>query len=167
MVEVHLEDDLPTVLLVVFAICTSLVVAIHLVALFISTCILPHIDAVVGDQYDHDAKPSMIQPRHLPHVRLRWYIELAWILSTGVGILLFLGQMSVLTWVRFRGVSLIASVVATAVIVPAIIVFIVFAVHFYRQLIAHKYERVASEINELENAVMELELANRHSSDIV
>jgi len=75
--------------------------------------------------------------------------------------------MSVLTWVRFRGVSFVASIVATAVIVPAIIIFVIFAVHFYRQLIAHKYERVTSEINELENAVLELELANRVGADIV
>jgi len=161
MVEVHLEDDLPTFLLVLFAICTTLVVSIHLIALFISTCILPHIDAVAGD-----AKPSASALRLSPHVRLRWYIELAWVLSTGVGILLFLTQMSVLTWVRFVGVNYVASVVAVAVIVPAIIIFVVFAVHFYRQLIAHKYERVTHDITELENAVLELELANRRTSAI-
>jgi len=170
MVEVHLEDDLPTVLLVLFAVCTTLVVAIHLIALFISTCILPHIDAVAGDQHDQgcQSQPSTTLLRQSPHVRLRWYVELAWVMSTGVGILLFLAQMSVLTWVRFRGVSLTASVVSTAVIVPAIVVFIVFAVHFYRQLIAHKYERVASDISELENAVHELQLTRpTPSSNVV
>lgn len=167
MVEVQLQDDLPIVLLVLFAICTTLVVSIHLIALFISTCILPHIDAISGDRYDHDAKTCTAVLRLSPHVRLRWYIELAWILSTGVGILLFLAQMSVLTWVRFRAISLVASVVAVAVIVPAIIVFVVFAVHFYRQLIAHKYERVTNDINELENAVQELELVDRRGFDLV
>ena len=164
MVEVDLQEDMPVALLVVFAICTTLVVAIHLIALFISTCILPHIDAIASDKHDRDGKPSASALRRSPHGPLRWYIELAWILSTGVGILLFLAQMSVLTWVRFRGVSFVASVVATAVIVPAIIIFVVFAVHFYRQLIAHKYERVTSEINELENAVLEL---HRVGSDLV
>jgi len=130
-----------------------------------SMCILPHIDAIASDK--HDVKPDTYSLRRSPHGPLRWYIELAWILSTGVGILLFLAQMSVLTWVRFRSVSFVASVVATAVIVPAIIIFVVFAVHFYRQLIAHKYERVTNEINELENAVLELELANRIGADIV
>jgi len=195
MVEVHLKEDLSPFLLVLFAICTTLVVAIHLIALFISTCILPHIEGVSGDQYDQDSKESTNQLRHSPHVRLRWYIELAWVLSTGVGILLFLVQMSVLTWVRFLGVrveaadrvdskgsfttvaadesnsSFTASIVATAVMVPAIIVFIIFAVHFYRQLIAHNYERVANDINELENAVLELELVSgcrpNSESDIV
>jgi len=170
MVEVHLEKDLPTGLLVLFAICTTLVVSIHLIALFISVCILPHIDAIGADKFDHDAndsKPSTSALRRSPHIRLRRYIELAWILSTGIGILLFLVQMSVLTWVRFRGISLTASVVSVAVIVPAIIVFAVFAVHFYRQLIAHKYERVTRDLSELENAVHELELAKYHSSDIV
>ena len=155
-------------LLVVFAVCTTLVVSIHLIALFISTCILPHIDAAAPtDRYDHDAKPGLSMLQRSPHVRLRRYIELAWILSTGIGILLFLTQVSVLTWVRFRGVNEVAAIVATAVIVPAIVVFLAFAVHFYRQLIAHKYERVTSEINELENAVHELELANRPLTDVV
>jgi len=167
MVEVHLEPNLPVPLLALFAICTTLVVAIHLIALFISTCILPHIEAVAGDKIDPDTKPSAAALRFSPHVRLRWYIELAWVLSTGVGILLFLAQMSVLTWVRFRGISVVASIVAVAVIIPAIVVFVVFAVQFYRQLIAHKYERVTSDINELENAVLELQLANRRSSDMV
>jgi len=167
MVEVDLQADIPVALLVIFAVSTTLVVAIHLIALFISTCILPHIDAIASSKQDHSIRSSTSPLRRSPHGPLRWYIELAWILSTGVGILLFLAQMSVLTWVRFRGVSFVASVVATAVIVPAIIIFIVFAVHFYRQLIAHKYERVTSEINELENAVLELELANRTNSDIV
>jgi len=35
MVEVDLQDDMPVVLLVLFAVCTTLVVAIHLIALFI------------------------------------------------------------------------------------------------------------------------------------
>ena len=167
MVEVHLEPNLPTMLIVLFAVCTTLVVSVHLIALFISTCILPHINAVAGDKFDDDTGPSTAVLRLSPHIRLRWYVELAWILSTGVGILLFLAQMSVLTWVRFRGISFTASVVAVAVIVPAIIIFVVFAVHFYRQLIAHKYERVTSDINELENAVLQLQLVNSRSADMV
>ena len=51
-------------------------------------------------------------------------------------------QMAISAWVRFSqkdGKS--ASIASTAIIVPAIVIFVVFAVRFYRQLVAHKYEQ--------------------------
>lgn len=43
MVEVQLceSDPVPTALLITFAICTTLLVSVHMLALMISTCILP------------------------------------------------------------------------------------------------------------------------------
>jgi len=76
MVEVHLEKDIPSGLIITFTVCTTLVVAIHLIALFISTCILPHIDAIANSDDDTELA-------HSPHVRLHWFIEASWIFSTG------------------------------------------------------------------------------------
>jgi len=58
--------------------------------------------------------------------------------------------MSELTWVRFVGVNYVASVVPVAVVVPEIIIFVVFTIHFYRQLIAHEYKRETRDIRQLE-----------------
>ena len=94
MVEVDLNSELPQALLIVFSICTTLVVAIHLLALMISTCILPNMEAVSNV---HNVTAVL----ESPHDKMHWYIELAWIFSTGIGILLFLVEMCILAWVRF------------------------------------------------------------------
>ena len=39
MVEIQVDDEVPDALLIVFGLCTTLLVTVHLVALMISTCI--------------------------------------------------------------------------------------------------------------------------------
>ena len=42
MVEIQIDENVPTGLLLAFAVCTVLLIAVHMLALMISTCILPH-----------------------------------------------------------------------------------------------------------------------------
>ena len=146
--ELDLKTGIPNGLLVAFSICTTLVVSAHLLALMISTCILPNIEAVA----------SMNSSVHeSPHEKMHWYIELAWVFSTGVGILLFLAQIAILAWVRFYdkektdAVGMLPQILSTAIIVPVIIIFLAFAFVFYHKLIAHKYERSTKGLEELES----------------
>ena len=48
MVEATIDDNLPPPLLIVFGISTTLVVVIHLMALMVSTCMYPDIEAVAN-----------------------------------------------------------------------------------------------------------------------
>lgn len=150
MVEIELGPQTSEALLISFSVITTLVVAVHLLALMISTCILPHIEAV-GDVHHFGAVTDS------PHTHLHWYIELAWIFSTGVGILLFLAQMAILVWVRFYDLSNSAHIASTAIIVPVLLVFIAFAIHFYRRLVSIKYESSTKGLAEVEKMALDLE----------
>ncbi len=79
MVEISLDDHKNSKssapLLVVYSIITCLLVGVHLLALMISTCILPQLEADSLLGYEEYAS----------HETMHVYIELAWILSTGFG----------------------------------------------------------------------------------
>ena len=161
MVEADLDPNIPGGLLVAFSIITTLVVTIHLMALMISTCILPNLEAVSNV---HNVTAVL----ESPHDKMHKYIEMSWIFSTGIGILLFLIQVAILSWLRFHNVysqpgkdqkTPVAPIASTAIIVPSIVIFVAFAVHFYRQLIAHKYERSTRGLEELENMALQLDAA--------
>lgn len=150
MVESPLSEEVPTPLLIAFSICTTLVVTVHLLALMISTCILPNMEAISNIH-------NITAVQESPHEKMHWYIEMAWILSTGLGILLFLAQMAILVWVRFNHINKSAAIASTVIIVPAVFIFVAFAVHFYRQLISHKYKRASKGLEELETMANELD----------
>ncbi|XP_012147319.1 LOW QUALITY PROTEIN: calcium release-activated calcium channel protein 1 [Megachile rotundata] len=145
MVEVQLNSDtkVPPEMLIAFAVCTTLLVAVHMLALMISTCILPNIEAVCNLH-------SISLVHESPHERLHWYIEVAWAFSTLLGLLLFLLEIAILCWVKFYDFSQVAAWSACIVLIPVLIIFLAFAIHFYRSLVAHKYEVTVSGIRELE-----------------
>lgn len=145
MVEVNLSKEMqvPQAMLITFTICTTLLVAVHMLALMISTCILPNIDAVCSLNSVNFVHES-------PHERLHWYIETAWAFSTLLGLILFLFEIAILCWVKFWEISPIAAWSACIVLIPVLIIFIAFAVHFYRTMVAHKYEVSRCGIRELE-----------------
>ncbi|KAM5192514.1 calcium release-activated calcium channel protein 1-like [Mantella aurantiaca] len=162
MVEVQLESNYvyPTGLLIAFSACTTVLVAVHLFALMISTCILPNIEAVSNVHNLNSVKES-------PHERMHRHIELAWAFSTVIGTLLFLAEVVLLCWVKFLPVNSpvstvnittssssispgkAAAIASTSIMVPFGLIFIVFAVHFYRSLVSHKTDRQFQELSEL------------------
>ena len=74
-------------LLLSFAVCTVLLIAVHMLALMISTCILPHTEAVSNL---HLQTPHTVHES--PHIKMSIIVELAWAFSTVLGILLFLSK---------------------------------------------------------------------------
>ncbi|MBN3309579.1 CRCM1 protein, partial [Amia calva] len=183
MVEVSLDEDFdyPPGLLVSFSVVTTVLVALHLFALLVSTCILPHLEAVSNIHNLRCVGQS-------PHIALRPHIELAWAFSNVLGLLLFLAEVALLCWVKFlplsagkkvdmgqkqgttprpttgynvmvsgSGEGYSAAVVATVVMVPAGLLFALFAVHFYRALLSHKSDRHSQELNTLKHLQQQLD----------
>lgn len=159
MVEVQLDKDtkVPSFMLVAFAIVTTLLVAVHMLALMISTCILPNVETVCNMH-------SIALVNESPHEMLHWYIEIAWAFSTLLGLILFLLEIAILCWVKFYDLSEAAAWSACIVLIPVLIVFLAFAIHFYRSLVTHKYEVSASGIRELEILKEQIEQNNMGSS---
>lgn len=146
MVEIQIDDSIPPGLLVAFAVVTVLLIAVHMLALMISTCILPHVEAVANL---HLQTPGTVFES--PHTKMSKIIELAWEFSTVLGILLFLVEICILCWVKFYSFeSHLAAWVATGLLIPIIFIFIAFAAHFYLKLVGHKSEVYEHNIKELE-----------------
>lgn len=153
MVEVALETTVkyPPELLIMFACITTLLVIVHLFSLMIATCVLPNIEAAIAIQKWTSS----------PHTEFRSQIEVAWILSTGIGLVLFLVEVALLIWIKFWSImtpsvdlevqstdnttgqtqpempnaeaaKLAAKIATFAFLVPGVIAFIYFGLSFYR-----------------------------------
>uniref|UniRef100_A0A183CM37 MARVEL domain-containing protein n=1 Tax=Globodera pallida TaxID=36090 RepID=A0A183CM37_GLOPA len=92
LVELQYLETTPKPLLIMLGVVTSLLVSVHLLALMMSTCLLPYIEAN-GCTQDS------------PHIKLHFYIELSWLFSTCIGLLLFLLEIGVIFFVKFNAIG--------------------------------------------------------------
>lgn len=166
----HNCSHVPEGLLIAFSVCTTLLVAVHLLALMISTCVLPHVEAVANMAHvDSLTNVNSAQIAESPHITMHRYIEAAWTFSTVLGILLFLVEIGLLSWVKFLDYSRKAAIASTILLVPIVILFTLFTLHFYYKLVAHKVEHADKNLKDLEhqlNALQENNTNGQPRSDI-
>ena len=67
-------------------------------------------------------------------------------------------EVTILCWIQFYCVLKDAAYVATAILVPFVVLFIWFAIIFYRNLVAHTYDTRKCGIKELEELKHVLEM---------
>ncbi|KAG6446878.1 calcium release-activated calcium channel protein 1 isoform X2 [Manduca sexta] len=158
MVELQINEptNVPEWLFVMFAVCTTVLVAVHIFALMISTYLLPNIDAV--SKMETPGGPTRAL-QDSPHERMRGFIELAWAFSTVLGLFLFLVEIAILCWVKFWDYSFAAATAATVIVIPVLIVFVAFAIHFYHSLVVQKCETTVKDIEQLESMKRDLDTA--------
>ncbi|KAF2882784.1 hypothetical protein ILUMI_23296 [Ignelater luminosus] len=146
MVELQINEDtaVPEWLFVMFSVCTTVLVAVHIFALMISTYILPNIDAISKLDVCELVTES-------PHERMKGFIELAWAFSTVLGLFLFLVEVAILCWVKFWDYSFTAAIAATVIVIPVLVIFVLFAVHFYHSLVVHRCDTSISDMQKLED----------------
>ncbi|XP_064122954.1 calcium release-activated calcium channel protein 1-like isoform X2 [Macrobrachium nipponense] len=160
-------SHVPEGLLIAFSVCTTLLVAVHLLALMISTCVLPHVEAVANMTHVdsvtslHGANTNVISDS--PHLTMHRYIEAAWSFSTVFGILLFLVEIGLLSWVKFLDYSQNAAIGSTVLLVPIVILFTLFALHFYWKLVAHKVENADKDLKDIEEQLRALQQRSNDS----
>ncbi|XP_049824874.1 calcium release-activated calcium channel protein 1 isoform X2 [Aethina tumida] len=152
MVELQINEptSVPEWLFVMFAVCTTVLVAVHIFALMISTYILPNIEAIAKLEICEMVDES-------PHERMRGFIELAWAFSTVLGLFLFLIEVAILCWVKFWDYSFTAAIAATVIVIPVLITFVLFAVHFYHSLVVYKCDSSISDMEKLEDMKKQLD----------
>lgn len=76
--QINTPTNVPEWLFVMFAVCTTVLVAVHIFALMISTYILPNIEAIAKLEVCEMVTES-------PHERMKGFIEIAWAFSTILG----------------------------------------------------------------------------------
>lgn len=161
MVELQINEPtaVPEWLFVMFAVCTTVLVSVHIFALMISTYLLPNVEAISKLQISRLITES-------PHERMRGFIELAWAFSTVLGLFLFLVEVAILCWVKFWDHSFTAATASTIIVIPVLIVFVAFAVHFYHSLVTYKCESSLSDIKELETIKRQLDDVTAANSSV-
>uniref|UniRef100_F1L729 Protein orai n=1 Tax=Ascaris suum TaxID=6253 RepID=F1L729_ASCSU len=147
LVELQYESNTPPYLLILLGVVTTLLVSVHLLALMMSTCILPYIEAN-GCTQDS------------PHIRLKFYIDLSWLFSTCIGLVLFLIEIGVIFFVKFNAVNYeLAAYITTAMLIPVLIIFTVFSCLIHKNRFIHSMDRVDTKVNDLQKFLSENESA--------
>ncbi|VDK89623.1 unnamed protein product [Litomosoides sigmodontis] len=143
LVELQYERTTPPFLLITLGMVTTLLVSVHLLALMMSTCILPYIEAN-GCTQDS------------PHIRLKFYIDLSWLFSTCIGLILFLIEIGIIFFVKFYAVNYItAAYITTAMLIPVVVVFTVFSCLIHKNRFIHSINRVGSKAIDLQKFLSE------------
>ncbi|CAH1976931.1 unnamed protein product [Acanthoscelides obtectus] len=142
--QINTPTNVPEWLFVLFAVCTTVLVSVHIFALMISTYILPNIEAIAKLEICEMVTES-------PHERMKGFIEIAWAFSTILGLFLFLIEIAILCWVKFWDYSFTAAMASTVIVIPVLITFVLFAAHFYHSLVVYKCHTSSSDMEKLED----------------
>lgn len=126
-----------------------------MLAIMISTCILPHIETVA------ELYPSS-KPHESPHEKMAFYIDLSWVLANSISIFLFTLDVILLCWIKFTYFSVAASWCATAIMIPVLFAILIFGIVFYRKLVKHQYLLSDKKYQELEEMKRQLDSTILH-----
>lgn len=134
MVEVELEDRHANGLLIPFAVFTSILIFVHLLALMLATYMLPELDALAS-------VPNTQLTRRPGNIAKGMCVKMTWFLSHALGIILFLVQFVLLAFVKFYPINdetedryeaaIAAGVVIVTLTISAALTTLVWYYHWY------------------------------------
>ena len=92
MVEADVGDGAPPALLIPFAMINALLICVHLLSIVIAARLLPELDAIV-------VQPHLIMLAG--SLYKGWPVQLCWLLSNMIGMILFLVELTLVAYVKF------------------------------------------------------------------
>lgn len=66
-------------------------------------------------------------------------------------------EVAILCWVKFWDYSFTAAVAAMVIVIPVLVTFVLFAVHFYHSLVVHRCDTSLDDMEKLEDMRKHLE----------
>ena len=104
-----------------------------------------------------------MEDRAYPYVHqkhITYYVDMAWICSTGIGIMLFLVEIALVSWVKFWPFNFWAAISATIIVIPLMFIFLLFGMKFYWQLAAMHTDNRQNDILRLDKVAKTLPKSN-------
>ena len=95
MIEIDFGGNPPSLLLIIYAIHTTFLVFIHLLSLMLATCLLPELEAV--SKLPH----SQLETNSTLSIVKIFTVQLCWVLSNIVGIIIFITEVILIAFVKF------------------------------------------------------------------
>lgn len=136
-------------LIICYAIISCLLVGIHLLALLMSMCILPELKSAIrqSDVWINDENTK-------PLSSLNVFIEIAWVVSTGFGLFLFIIELCLIFWIKVSGFSQTAAVAALVTLCIVGCPFILFAIGFYFRIARAKVDLHQTDLEIIERGAI-------------
>ncbi|CAF1557213.1 unnamed protein product [Rotaria sp. Silwood1] len=136
-------------LIICYAIISCLLVGIHLLALLMSMCILPELKSVIrqSDSWINNENKK-------PLSSLNIYIEIAWVVSTGFGLFLFIIELGLIIWIKVSGFSRLAAISSLITLCLVGFPFILFAIGFYIHVTRDKIHLHQIDLDKIERGAI-------------
>jgi calcium release-activated calcium channel protein 1 len=113
-----------------------------------SVCILPEIKSVIN-QRNHWINYKNEEPLSAVGI----YVEIAWLLSTGLGLFLIILELGLVFWIKVSGFSQAAAFAAIITLCLVGVPFIIFAVGFYIRIIRAKAVLYQNDLESIERCI--------------
>jgi calcium release-activated calcium channel protein 1 len=112
-------------------------------------CILPELKSVIrqSDRWINNENKK-------PLSSFKIYIEIAWVVSTGLGLFLFILELALIVWIKVSGISQSAAIAALVTLGIVGCLFILFAVGFYVRVARAKVHLHQTDLERIERGAI-------------
>ncbi len=114
-----------------------------------SMCILPELKSVI-----RQSNVWINNENTKPLSSLNVYIEIAWVVSTGFGLFLFIIELCLIFWIKVSGISQVAAITAITTLCIVGCPFILFAVGFYFRIARAKVNLHQNDLETVERGAI-------------